>query len=67
MAITSFFVSPDGTEIWNVYHATTVSGGSCDGNRYTMAQKVNWNSDGTPNFGSAPSLSTVLQGPSGEP
>jgi GH43 family beta-xylosidase len=62
-----FFLSPDGTEIWNVYHATTVSTGSCDGNRYTMAQKVNWNSDGTPNFGQAPALGTVLQGPSGEP
>ncbi|RPA99471.1 arabinofuranosidase [Choiromyces venosus 120613-1] len=61
-----FFQSPDGTEVWNVYHATQVSAGACDGNRYTMAQKVNWNSDGTPNFGTAAALGTVLTGPSGE-
>ncbi|GME34599.1 Glycoside hydrolase family 43 [Neofusicoccum parvum] len=61
-----FFQSPDGTEIWNVYHATSNSGGSCDGNRYTMAQKVNWNSDGSPNFGTAAALGTTLAGPSGE-
>ncbi|OCL05897.1 glycoside hydrolase family 43 protein [Glonium stellatum] len=35
-----FFVSPDGTQVWN--------------------------SDGSPNFGTAPLLSTVLTGPSGE-
>lgn len=63
----SFFTSPDGTETWNVYHATANSQGACDSNRYTMAQEVNWNSDGTPDFGKAPALSTVLQGPSGEP
>lgn len=34
--------------------------------RYTMAQKVNWNSDGTPNFGAAPPLGASLVGPSGE-
>ncbi|KAI5850543.1 glycosyl hydrolase [Morchella snyderi] len=60
-----FFTSPDGTEIWNVYHATSASGGACDGNRYTMAQKVNW-SNNVPVFGSAPSLSTTIAGPSGE-
>ncbi|KAF3083616.1 hypothetical protein TWF569_010105 [Orbilia oligospora] len=62
-----FFTSPDGKEIWNVYHATGNSNGACDGNRYTMAQKVNWNSDGTPNFGSPPPLSQTITGPSGEP
>ncbi|KAF2144981.1 glycoside hydrolase family 43 protein [Aplosporella prunicola CBS 121167] len=61
-----FFNSPDGTEIWNVYHATSISTGACDGNRYTMAQVVNWNSDGTPNFGTAAALGTTLAGPSGE-
>ena len=49
-----------------VYHATSDSNGECNGDRYTMAQKVNWNSDVTPNFGKAPSLSTTLQVPSGE-
>lgn len=61
-----FFASSDGTEMWNVYHATKTPGGACDGSRYTMAQRVNWNADGTPNFGRAPSLQTNLQGPSGE-
>ena len=61
------FLSPDESEWWNVYHATTVKGGACDGNRFTMASKINWNSDGTPNFGKAPALSAILQGPSGEP
>ncbi|KAF2177435.1 glycoside hydrolase family 43 protein [Zopfia rhizophila CBS 207.26] len=61
-----FFQSPDGTQIWNVYHATANSGGTCGRARYTMAQIVNWNSDGSPNFGTLAALGTVLQGPSGE-
>ncbi|KAI5843455.1 glycosyl hydrolase [Morchella snyderi] len=61
-----FFTSPDDAEIWNVYHATSISTGACDGNRYTMAQPVNWNSDGSPNFGSPDALSTSLNEPSGE-
>jgi GH43 family beta-xylosidase len=61
-----FFQSPDGTEIWNVYHADANSAGACDGTRYTMAQKVNWNSDNTPNFGSPGALGTKITGPSGE-
>jgi GH43 family beta-xylosidase len=59
-------MSPDGTEIWNVYHATSVTTGACDGNRYTMAQKVNFDSNGTPNFGSPARLGTNIAGPSGE-
>ncbi|KAF2128692.1 glycoside hydrolase family 43 protein [Dothidotthia symphoricarpi CBS 119687] len=62
----AFFNSPDGTEIWNVYHATANSAGACDGSRYTMVQKVNWNSDGSPNFGSPVKVGTKLTGPSGE-
>ncbi|TID25653.1 glycoside hydrolase family 43 protein [Venturia nashicola] len=61
-----FFTSPDGKEIWNVYHATANSKGSCDGNRYTMAEKVNWKPDGTPDFGVPSALSTQIQVPSGE-
>ncbi|CAI4218380.1 unnamed protein product [Parascedosporium putredinis] len=61
-----FFQSPDGTEIWNVYHATPNSAGACDGNRYTAAKKVNWNADGSPNFGTAERLGTIIAGPSGE-
>ena len=62
-----FFTSPDGKETWNVYHATSNPAGSCDGNRYTAAQKVNWNADGTPNFGKAVKAGQTIAGPSGEP
>lgn len=61
-----FFTSPDGTEIWNVFHADANSAGACDGTRYTMAEKMLWNSDGTPQFTSPAALGTVLTGPSGE-
>jgi len=63
----SFFTSPDGKETWNVYHATSNPAGSCDGNRYTAAQKVNWNANGTPNFGQAIKPGQTITGPSGEP
>jgi GH43 family beta-xylosidase len=59
-------MSPDGTEVWNVFHAVKSAAGACDTTRYTMASKVNWNADGTPNFGRAPALGNVLKGPSGE-
>jgi GH43 family beta-xylosidase len=62
-----FFTSPDGTEIWNIYHATRAVEGACDSNRYTAALRVEWNEDGSPDLGSAPALGTVLDGPSGEP
>ncbi|KAF3035942.1 hypothetical protein E8E12_005637 [Didymella heteroderae] len=61
-----FFTSPDGKEIWNVYHATANSAGACDGNRYTIAQKANFNSNSTPNFGTPGKLGTTITGPSGE-
>lgn len=61
-----FFTSPDDSEVWNVFHATPAREGACDGNRYTMALQVQWNEDGTPNFGEAPDLSVELEGPSGE-
>ncbi|KAK0625148.1 glycosyl hydrolase [Bombardia bombarda] len=62
-----FFVSPDESEIWNIYHATSTKTGSCSGSRYTEAKKVNWKADGTPDFGKADALGVVLVGPSGEP
>lgn len=61
-----FFTSPDGSEVWNVYHATAISEGACNGSRYTAVQEVNWNDDGSPNLGVAVALGTELDGPSWE-
>ncbi|KAF4309362.1 Glycoside hydrolase family 43 [Botryosphaeria dothidea] len=63
----AFFTSPDGTEIWNVYHATANANGACDGNRYTSVDRVSWKEDGSPDFGVASPLGEVLVGPAGEP
>lgn len=62
-----FFKSPDGTEDWIVYHANNSTGGGCDMNRTTRAQKFTWNADGTPNLGVPVGLGVTLQAPSGEP
>ena len=62
----AFFKSPDGTEIWNVYHANDSDKGVCDVKRTTRAQKVNWRADGTPDFGVPVSTSTPIPVPSGE-
>jgi GH43 family beta-xylosidase len=61
-----FFKSPDGTEDWIVYHATTNPNGNCDLNRSTRAQKFTGNADGTPNFGTPVGLGVTLTAPSGE-
>ena len=51
----SFTVSEDGSEDILVYHARNykeIQGDPLfDPNRHTRAQKLEWNSDGTPNFG----------------
>jgi len=62
----TFFKSPDGTEDWIVYHANSLSSGSCDMKRTPRIQKFTWNDDGTPNFGSPVSIYTDLAVPSGE-
>lgn len=61
-----FFVSPDGTENWLVYHATTNQYGSCWTDRTTRIQPFTWNPDGTPNFGEPLPLSEQILAPSGE-
>ncbi|MES2734018.1 MAG: family 43 glycosylhydrolase [Bacteroidota bacterium] len=61
-----FFQSPDGKETWNIYHATSNSAGGCDDFRNARAQKVNWNADGTPDFGTPVKLGEVMKAPSGE-
>ncbi|KAL5363567.1 glycosyl hydrolase [Aspergillus floccosus] len=60
----SFFQSPDGTETWTAYHATSNSAGACDNSRYTMVQPVGSNSDGTPSFGEAAPWTQVFAEPS---
>lgn len=51
----SFTTSPDGTVDIMIYHARNyrniVGDPLYDPNRSTRAQRVNWNADGTPNFG----------------
>lgn len=61
-----FFTSPNGSEDWFAYHATTNSSGACDASRTTRAQRITWNSDGTPNFGVPVETGTKQQAPAGE-
>jgi len=61
----SFTTSPDGSETWIVYHATS---GINDGwsNRKARAQLVSWDEQGMPVFGKPLSLDTAITVPSGE-
>lgn len=61
-----FFVSPDGTENWLVYHATTNPNGSCWTDRTTRIQPFTWTDDGMPRFGEPLPLSAEIPVPSGE-
>jgi GH43 family beta-xylosidase len=61
-----FFQSPDGTEDWIVYHANDSAEYGCDGRRSTRAQRINWNDDGTPNFGVPVSSDEEIAAPSGD-
>ncbi|WP_246029171.1 family 43 glycosylhydrolase [Paenibacillus humicus] len=60
----SFVPSPDGSEAWLVYHATS---GAADGwnNRKARAARVEWDENGLPVFGKPQSLATPLRMPSG--
>lgn len=61
-----FFRSPDGSEDWIVYHANDSTSYGCDGRRSTRVQQINWNEDGTPNFGVPLSSATEIDAPSGD-
>ncbi len=61
-----FFKSPDGTEDWLVYHATANPSGSCWTDRTTRIQRVEWTTDGMPNFGEPLPLATDIVVPAGE-
>lgn len=60
-----FFTSPDGRETWIVYHANDSASDGCSGTRTTRAQKVEWNPDGTPDFGTPVAPGVQLAEPSG--
>lgn len=38
--VCSIFYSPDGTEVWNVYHAVSSPHGGCNPKRATFVMKV---------------------------
>lgn len=50
-----------------MYHATNAPTGACNGSRYTMVDRVNWNEDGSPDFGVPSPVGEVMEGPAGEP
>ncbi|NIK68261.1 MULTISPECIES: family 43 glycosylhydrolase [unclassified Paenibacillus] len=60
----SFVTSPDGTEQWIVYHATTAA---TDGwaNRKARAQKLTWDEAGKLQVGNPLSLDTAIEVPAG--
>lgn len=61
----TFTTSPDGSEDWIVYHASTVKDRGWDG-RTIRAQRFSWTADGTPVFGApVPTYETVAL-PSGD-
>lgn len=61
-----FFKSPDGTQDWIVYHAKNTSDYTYNG-RTTRAQRITWNSDGTPNLGAPLAAGATQDLPSGDP
>jgi len=62
----SFVRSPDNAETWVVYHANSSTSQGCGTTRTTRAQKINWNSDGSPNPGVPVRTGTSIVGPSGD-
>ncbi|HEX2533812.1 MAG TPA: glycoside hydrolase family 43 protein [Chitinophagaceae bacterium] len=62
----SFFKSPDGKEDWILYHANPSPGLGCGDARSPRMQRITWNGDGTPNFGTPVPLGNRLPVPSGE-
>lgn len=61
----SFFLSPDETELWTVY--TAYKGSSvCTARMHIGAKRLDWNPDGTPNFGTPGLVNEPVDAPSGE-
>lgn len=61
-----FFMSPDGSENWIVYHGNSKSTQGCGDTRAVRMQKFDWKPDGTPNFGEPAAPSQVINPPAGE-
>lgn len=59
----SFFKSPDGTEDWILYHATSAPNQQCR-NRSPRMQRFTWKSDGTPDFGEPAKAGVLIPAPS---
>lgn len=62
-----FFVSPDGTQDWIIYHANPVSNGGCGSLRSPRIQRFTWKFTGTPKFGKPVPTGVPLAKPSGMP
>jgi len=62
----SFFVSPDGTEDWMIYHANPQAGQGCTDTRSPRMQKIGWSADGRPTFGRPVPVLEPLPRPAGE-
>lgn len=62
----SFFKSPDGTQDWILFHAKTTKEWDYS-DRTTRAQRISWNKDGSPNFGTPIPLGVTQDLPSGDP
>jgi GH43 family beta-xylosidase len=60
----SFVKSVDGKEDWILYHAAKMQGSGW--NRNVRMQSFQWNTDGTPNFGTPIAESVQINVPSGE-
>lgn len=61
-----FFISPDGSEHWLVYHGVPNPQGSCWVDRTTRIQPFSWSADGLPDFGEPLPLDQDIIVPSGE-
>lgn len=61
-----FFMSPDGSEYWIVYHANSDNLGGCDDRRTTRVQRFTWGEDGMPIFGEPVATTEEIAAPAGD-
>ena len=59
----SFFVSPDGTQHWILYHANPEAGQGCGGKRAPRMQPFTFTADGVPVFGEPLPLGVEMKVP----